>query len=393
MIEQVGPGETVVELAAKPQMQKALAWIEASSGHFVEELTAISQIAAPTFSEGPRGEHVARRLVALGAEQVRTDRAGNVIACVDGALPGPGPAIIAHLDTVFGSGVDVSVSRHIGRLYGPGIGDNGAGVTSLLFVLEALRVARIRPTHSLWLVASTGEEGLGDLRGVRAAMEGLAGRVDAVVAVEGSLLGRITHQAVGSRRWRVGFRGPGGHSWHEFGRPSAINGAGLAVAALAHLRVPGEPRTTLNVGRLEGGSGVNVIAADAFFLLDMRSIDASALVDLERRAEREIRQAAAEAGVDVEIETVGQRPAGGIDRASPLVQTAAAVLQHYGITPRYEAASTDANIPLSQGLPAITVGVTQGGGVHTEGEWIEIRPALDGICQLLLLTVALTGME
>jgi tripeptide aminopeptidase len=382
--------ERVEALLQRADVQRGLAWIEAAREHFVQELTALSRIAAPTFAEGPRAEHMARRLRELGTEKVRIDGAGNVVAGLGGDVNEPGLLIAAHLDTVFGPQTDLTLARRQDRLYGPGVGDNCAGLAGLVLTFEAMRAAGIQPKRPLWLAATTAEEGLGDLRGMRAVMDELGGRLHAVVAVEGALLGRVTHQAVGSRRWRVRFHGPGGHSWHDYGRPSAINAAGRAIAALADLKLAPEPRAVLNVGSVEGGSGVNVIAAEAVLLLDMRSVDVATLADLTRRVEDVLRQAARQEGVTIEIDTVGNRPAGAIPVSAPLVQMAVAVLRHLQIAPRFEPASTDANIPLSRGIPAITVGVTYGGGVHTEGEWIDIQPAVQGIQHLLLLAAALT---
>ena len=384
-------GESLRSLLATPAIGRALTWIDGSLEHFIQELVTLSEIPAPTFAEGPRGEHIARRLTELGLEQIHVDAAGNVLGCLGIARDGSGTAFVAHLDTVFTADTVVSVTRRNGRLYGPGIGDNGAGLAGVLLMLEAMGIAGIEPARPLWIVASTGEEGLGDLRGVRAAMQELQGRIDAVVAIEGALLGRVTHEAVGSLRWKVGFSGPGGHSWHDFGRPSAINAAAGAIAALARLEVPADPRTTFNVGRVAGGLGVNVIAAEASFLLDMRSTAAAALGQLAGQAARLIREAAKMEAVDVQIETVGERPAGAIPRDSPLVRTASSVLRLLGIEPRYEAASTDANIPLSEGVPAITVGITHGGGIHTEGEWLELAYCTQGVRQLLLLAALLSS--
>lgn len=378
-------------LLTQPTIARALTWIDDARERFVEELVTLSQIPAPTFGEGRRAEHVARRLRELGLADTRIDETGNVLACLGDGEAGRGPAFVAHLDTVFPIETDVSVENRDGRLYGPGIGDNGAGVAGVLLMLEAMHVHAIALERPLWIVASTGEEGLGDLRGVRAAMGTLRSKVDCVLAIEGALLGRVTHQAVGSLRWNVSFAGPGGHSWHDFGRPSAINAAAAAITALAHLEVPSEPRTTFNVGRIAGGLGVNVIASEASFLLDLRSTDAAALTGLTARAERCVQQAADAEGVEFQLETVGQRPAGAIPRSSPLVQTASRVLRLLGLEPRYESASTDANIPLSEGIPAITVGITHGGGVHTEDEWIEIAPCAAGVRQLLLLALVLSG--
>ena len=380
---------------ALPATQPALAWIGESLEHFVEELIVLSEIAAPTFDESRRATYFAERLGHLGIDQIKYDAAGNVFACLDassrGAEQRPGLAFMAHLDTVFPSSTDVHVTRKNGRLYGPGIGDNASGLVGLLVAVEAMRRIGVETQRPIWVVASTGEEGLGDLKGARAALQHLDGQIERVVAIEGALLGRVTHEAVGSLRWKVHFSGPGGHSWHDFGRASAINAAAAAITELGSISLASDPRTTYNIGRIEGGIGVNVIAADTTMLLDMRSTDPEALSGLVKQAEALIRRAAEHEGVEVGFETVGDRPAGSIPRNHTLVETGAAVLRHLGIEPRYEAASTDANIPLSQGIPAITVGITHGGGIHTEEEWIDIAPAVTGIRQLLLLALALTG--
>jgi len=379
------------DLLTRPDADRAAAWIDSSLEHFVDELAAISEIPAPTFAESARALHVAERLTRLGVSDVEIDPAGNVVGCLGKASLARGPAFVAHLDTVFPAGTDVRVTRRGARLYGPGVGDNAAGIAGLLLAVEALVTYGLTLDRPLWIVASAGEEGLGDLCGIRAAMQSLAGRLGSVVAIEGALLGRVTHQAVGSLRWNVRFHGPGGHSWHDFGRPSAIDAAAAAVSALGGLPVAAEPRTTFNVGRMEGGLGVNVIAADASFLLDLRSTDSLALAELAKQAGRLISGAAAQKGVDVQIDPVGDRPAGSIGPDAPLVQAASRVLRELEIEPRHDPASTDANIPLSLGVPAITVGITHGGGVHTTDEWIDILPSLKGIRQLLLLALALCG--
>jgi tripeptide aminopeptidase len=389
--EQPAPATLLARTLADRATAAALDWLAGQTDRFVAGLTSLAEIPAPTFAEGTRAEHMAARLRELGLEQVQIDAAGNVLGCLGADLPGSGVALLAHMDTVFPAETNLRVRRHGGRLYGPGIGDNSAGLMGLLMTLEAMRVAGVQLRQPIWAVATTGEEGLGDLRGARAAVQTLRGRIDCAVAIEGALLGRVTHAGVGSLRWRVHFSGPGGHSWHDFGRPSAINAAALAITELTRLSVPTEPRTTFNVGAIEGGIGVNVIASEASFLLDMRSLDARVLQDLVRQAEHAVRRASEREGVEVEIATVGDRPAGSIPRDHPLVETAAAVLRHLGLEPRYEAASTDANIPLSLGIPAITVGITHGGGIHTEEEWLEIQPCVTGVGQLLLLVLTLTA--
>jgi acetylornithine deacetylase/succinyl-diaminopimelate desuccinylase-like protein len=378
-------------LTRRPDVQAALKWIVENEQRFVDEVIALSEIPAPTFDESRRAAHFAGRLSEVGVADIDRDRAGNVIARTASRAESAGPALMAHLDTVFPQGTDLSVTRKRDRLYGPGIGDNSAGLAGLLLMLEAMRFAGIITHLPIWLVASTGEEGLGDLKGARSAVAELLPKIDSLVAIEGALLGRITHEAVGSLRWRVQFSGPGGHSWHDFGRASAINAAAAAVVELTRLELPLEPRTTFNVGRIEGGIGVNVIAANAELLLDMRSVDGAALRALAANADSAIRRAAEQQGASVSVTVVGDRPAGSIARDHEIVTAAARVLRWLQLEPRYEAASTDANIPLSQGIPAITIGITHGGGIHTEDEWIDVAPATTGIRQLLLLALMLAG--
>jgi tripeptide aminopeptidase len=382
--------EAIVSL---PATRQAFDWIGASADRFVDDLIALSQIPAPTFEEAQRAAYVAAAMEKLGIEKVHFDDVGNVLGVLAGDRPGPAIAFMAHLDTVFPAGTNVGVRRDGGRLYGPGIGDNAAGLAGLLHMVQALRFADLQPSRPVWIVASTGEEGLGDLRGARAAVESLRERVSDFIAIEGALLGRVTHEAVGSLRWRVRFSGPGGHSWHDFGRPNAVTAAGRAIAELTKISVPSKPRTTFNVGRIEGGIGVNVIPSEATMLLDMRSTDPAALSRLVAEADRTLRATAAQESVEIEIEIVGDRPAGSIPREHRLAELAASVLRNLRIEPRYEAASTDANIPLSLGISAVTVGISHGGGIHTEAEWLDIAPCTAGIRQLLLLALALCRVE
>jgi tripeptide aminopeptidase len=381
-------------LTKRDDVQAALRWIGEHEQRFVDEVIALSEIPAPTFAESRRAAYFADRLRALGVGEVESGDAGNVFArtASESAADFPSVALMAHLDTVFPESTDVSVTKKRDRLFGPGIGDNAAGLAGVLVMIEAMRFAGIQTRRPIWLVASTGEEGLGDLSGARSAIARLRSQIGSVVAIEGALLGRITHEAVGSLRWQVDFDGPGGHSWHDYGRASAIHAAAAAITDLARMELPSQPRTTLNVGRVEGGIGVNVIASHATLLLDMRSIDSRALTRLATEAEFAIRRAAEQQGTSVSISVVGERPAGSIPRDHELVAAAARVLRWLQLEPRYESASTDANIPLSEAIPAITIGITHGGGIHTEDEWIDIAPATTGIRQLLLLALMLAGV-
>ena len=381
----------VAALVSRPPIREALQRVTRSEDALAAETVRVAEIAAPTFAEGARATYVAERLAALGLTSVEVDADHNVYALLPGADAGPRPAlaVYAHLDTVFGAGVPVAVTRRDGRLYGPGVGDNSAGVAGLLSALTVMQEVGVRPRRPVWIVGTVGEEGLGDLRGARAATERLAGQCDAVVAVEGSFFGRVSHTGVGSRRWRVRVQAEGGHSWHDFGRPSAVHALVTAAAGIASLQVPAEPRTTYNIGEIRGGTGVNVIAESAELLLDMRSVDSGQLDDLGARVRR-ILEATQAGGVRVQIEQVGDRPAGSIPVSHPLVQTCSAILAHLGMTPQYAPASTDANAPLGRGIPAVTLGVTRGGGAHTLAEWVEVAPMVRGVQQLILVLCALS---
>jgi len=329
---------------------------------------------------------VAERMRAIGLSNVQVDGDHNVVGLLAGAEPGL--LLAAHTDTVFATGDDHQVRAGGGRLQGRGIGDNSIGVMAMLEVAAAIhRHGGTR--RAVWFAATTGEEGRGDLRGVRAVTDRLDGRIGAFVAVEGHFLGHVCTTSVGSRRWRIELTGLGGHSWHDYGTPSAVHGIGALIAALARLRLPRRPRTTLNVGRVAGGEGVNVIAPGAWLELDLRSERQEALDRLSALVEGLARRIAASQRLEVKLTAIGDRPAGSIARTHPLVRAACAALRAAGVAPRFEAASTDANYPASKGVPSICIGVTRGGGMHSGQEWVEEAPARQGLRQLLVLTAAL----
>jgi tripeptide aminopeptidase len=287
------------------------------------------------------------------------------------------------------------VRRRDGRLCGPGIGDNSLAVAALLTLPAILDEAGLRTGRDLLLCANTGEEGLGDLRGIKQAVGDRRDRLAAVIAVEGHNLGRVTHQAVGSRRLRITVEGPGGHSWGAFGNPSAIHVLGELIARISRLEVPREPKTTYNVGLVEGGVSVNTIAPRASLLLDLRSIDGGALERLVGQVDGLVRevQAATPDQVAVTSEVIGDRPAGALPTDAPLVQTALAALRTLGVEPVLDASSTDANVPIALGIPAVCIGLTLGGNAHRTDEYIEVAPIGRGLQQLVLLVAALAGVE
>ncbi|MBK9943266.1 MAG: M20/M25/M40 family metallo-hydrolase [Kouleothrix sp.] len=350
---------------------------------------AVQQIAAPTFGEQARGAYVAERMRALGLADVAIDQIGNVYGRRPGTASAPGLLIAAHLDTVFPAGTDLSVRRVGSRIYGPGLGDNSLGVAALLHLAEALQ--RHGPPHSraIWFVANVGEEGLGDLRGMRAAVDRLQGQVGAALALEGNGPDRIIHAGLGVRRYRMSASAPGGHSWADFGAPSAIHALVRLAARLAQLDAPRQPRSSFNIGVIEGGSSVNTIAERAALLLDLRSAAPDGLSRLISQAEQALAAArAAEPGVSFAIETVGDRPAGSIPAEHPLVRAAVAAYRAEGFAAGLDIASTDANIPLSRGIPAVSVGVGDGENEHRLDEYIEPARIPAGMRALLRLVLA-----
>jgi tripeptide aminopeptidase len=358
----------------------------------VETAIAIQQIPAPTFDEARRGTDVAERMRALHLADVRIDAIGNVYGRRTGRAGGPGLLIAAHLDTVFPAGTDLTVRRDGARIYGSGLGDNSLGVAALLHLAQALGQADVANAGDIWFVANVGEEGLGDLRGMRAAVDALGDQVGAAIALEGCDPGRIIHAGLGVRRYQISAAAVGGHSWSDFGSPSAIHALVRLAAQLTQLDVPKEPRSSFNIGVIEGGSSINTIAERASLLLDLRATAPAALGTLIRQVEQIVAGArAAEPGVTFTIEKVGDRPAGSIPREHALAQLAGAAYLTEGLDATYEIASTDANIPLSRGIPAVCVGVCDGGNAHRIDEYIEPARLPNGMRTLLWLALAATS--
>lgn len=360
----------------------------------LETAIAIQQIAAPTFAEQPRSAYVLEWLRALGLADITTDDRGNVYARRAGTGGGPGVLISAHLDTVFPADTDLSVRREPGRVYGPGIADNSLGVAGLLHLAQALQTHN--PTHpgDIWFVANVGEEGMGDLCGMRAAVDRLAAQIASAIVLEGGTHGHIIHEAIGVRRYRISVAAAGGHSWKDFGQPSAVHALVRLAARLTSLQVPSEARSTFNIGVIEGGRSVNTIAQNASLLLDLRSVSTGALARLVTQVEQLVAEAQAnEADVAFTLEQVGDRPAGQIGREHPLVQAAVAAYAAAGTEVGYDVGSTDANIPLSRGIPAVCVGIGEGHNAHRLDEYIETGRIAAGMQALLWLTLAAASGE
>jgi tripeptide aminopeptidase len=376
---------------ANSAVQRALADLS-DYRPILETAIAVQQVPAPTFDEGRRGELVEARMRDLGLSDVSRDAVGNVYGRRDGKGGQPGLLVSAHLDTVFPIETDLGIRREGGRIYGPGLGDNSTGIAGLLHLAAAFQRYDLPNQGDIWFVANVGEEGLGDLRGIRAAVDLLRSQVGSVIVLEGCDFGTLHHQSIGVRRYRIEVSAPGGHSWGNFGNQSAIHALVRLAARISELSVPRSPRTTFNIGVIGGGTSVNTIAQQASLLLDMRSVSAQALDDLVAQVDRLVRAAAAEHGdVKVQVTTVGDRPSGAIPREHPLVQAAVSAYQSVGAVISFQQSSTDANIPLSQGIPAVCVGITDGGNAHRRDEFILPENMGRGMQALLLLAMAACG--
>lgn len=345
----------------------------------------ICEVAAPTGQEQERANLIATLWQERGYTP-EIDLVSNVYVRRRGKqVDGPPVMLLAHTDTVFPASTPLVVRREGNFLFGPGIGDNSVSVASMLHLFDLLDELDIETETDLIAVANVGEEGLGNLLGARTAVERYQEHLGAVIVIDGGL-GYITYGAVGSQRWRITVRGPGGHSYGSFGTPSAIHGLGRIVAKLADLQVPSMPKTTFNVGVIEGGTSVNTIAPLASALLDLRSTNAEALQHLSEQAREIVEQCAGE-GLRTEIEVLGKRPAGERSLSDPLIQKATEALHWLGIKPQYSFSSTDANIPISFNIPAVCVGITRGEHAHTVQEVLSIAPIAQGLAQVLRLSI------
>lgn len=337
---------------------------------------AIQQIPGPTFHEGDRAAFIRAQWEALGLADVSVDALGNVLARRPGQGTGRPLLVTAHTDTVFPAETPLTLRRDADRIHGPGIGDNSLGVAGLFGLVWLLEKEPL--PGDLWLAANVGEEGLGDLNGMRAVVDQLGAQVKATLVLEGMALGHLYHAGIAVRRYRITARAEGGHSWLNFGRPSAIHQLLRFGADLTALVVPSAPKTTYNIGTVHGGTSINTIARDAALDLDLRSETAEALAALEAQVQGLLQRHHAQ-GARLEAQRIGDRPSGHLPREHPLVQVAARALQEAGFAPSFDAGSTDANIPLSRGLPCVCLGLTQGGNAHRPDEYIETAPLATGL--------------
>jgi tripeptide aminopeptidase len=368
--------------------------IHESDDRTVEDMCNATLVASPTGAEALRAEWLMTRLGEHGMEP-HTDDVGNVIAISPAADPAaPWVVVASHLDTVFSAETPLDIQRDGQRIRAPGISDNSRGLAGMLALVRGLERAGWPTRAPVAFVGTVGEEGAGDLRGAKHFVAENASRIGSFIALDGAGDSRIIRAGVGSRRLRVTFRGPGGHSWSDFGNPNAINAAGAAVAALARLPLPDEPRTTLSVGRIGGGTSVNAIPSEAWLELDLRSEQLPPLQELERQVRDVLDRSAAEAGrgsqtVSCHIQVFGDRPAGGTAADSSLVRAAEAATRAIGRTPELASSSTDANVAMAAGIPAISIGAGgEAGGTHTVQEWYGNTDGAAGVERALLVLLA-----
>jgi len=396
---------SIADLLGDGKVATAFEFIDSSAQRFTAELIRTCEIPAPPFKEQERGRYFAARFNELGLDDVHTDSEGNVIGFYRGEREQPLIVLSAHLDTVFPEGTDVKV-RHVGsRLCAPGIADNCAGLAAMIALIQALNAGQVKLRGTLAFVATVGEEGEGNLRGVRHLFsEGkLAKKVSSFISFDGTGVDFITHQALGSRRYRIRLEGPGGHSWGDFGVVNPVHALGRAAARLADYHAPVDPRTTYNIGRIEGGESVNVIPQAASMDVDLRSsseVELSRLEDylltaLNRAViDENVMRAAAGKKLKADVQMIGNRPSGETPRESYLVRTAMEASRVLGITPILNRASTDSNIPISLGIPAITIGAGgRSNDSHRLSEWFDPTGRELGYKRALLLALGMAGLQ
>jgi len=395
--------DPVLKLAQDPGVTRGLDWLARNTSWLTEQQIRLTEIPAPEFGEAQRGQALKQLFESAGLD-VRIDELGDVIAERPGADPKSGIILLAaHLDTVFPAGTDVRVKRSGGKLLAPGISDNGSGLAAVAGVAHALSDARIRTLKSIVFAGDVGEEGEGNLRGMRALVEHYNSRLSAVIAVDGPSTEHITTQGIASRRIEVTVTGPGGHSWSDFGAPNPITALSRGIVRFSSIRLPDTPRSAFNFGLIEGGQSVNSIPARASVKVDLRSESEDQLNRMESSL-RDSMQAgvrdeafAARSGKDavqVSFRPIGTRPAGSVSEDSALVQAIRDADRFLGNRSRLERSSTDANVPLSLGVPAVAIGGGGlGGGAHTLNEWYDPAGRELGAKRILLTVVNLAGLE
>jgi tripeptide aminopeptidase len=404
-VPEASPGRIVQELLEAPGVRRAFQFLESKAREITDEQIEICSIPAPPFGEEERARHLLGKFKELGLDRTCLDEEGNCIGLREGRSLSPLLVVSAHLDTVFPSTTDFRVRRDNGKLYCPGIADDGCGLAALLALLKALEACSIETEGSLLFVGTVGEEGEGDLRGARHLLTRgeWSGKIDAFISFDGPGTDRITHAALGSRRYRVRMKGSGGHSWGDFGIANPVHAIGCAIARLASYPAPREPRTTFNVGRVEGGSGINVIPEEATMDVDLRSASPEELQRLDAFFRRCAREAVDDENtarrngdppLELDLRLIGDRPSGETPLESTIVRLAEEATRFFGYRPRLDRSSTDSNIPISMGIPAITLGAGgTSGESHTLAEWFDPKGRDIGLKRGLLIMLGIVGLR
>lgn len=400
----VSPVHAQDALLSRADIRTAIEYIERNYDQYLQKQIEISEIPAPPFKETERGRFMVAEFKRVGLKNIQTDEVGNVLGWRRGRSDQT-LVISAHLDTVFPEGTDVTVKQDGDRLVGAGLVDDSLGLMALLALVEALNVAKIKTEQNLLFVATVGEEGLGDLRGVKYLFKQspLRDRIDAFISIDGDNALKITNGALGSKRYRITVKGTGGHSWGNFGRVNPAHALGQIIAHFTTMPVPSDPKTSYNIGRIGGGTSVNSIPFEAWMEVDMRSESNEALEQLEKVFLNTVKQGvdaenlfrtAAKSELTVDIDMIGHRPSGATPEDQPLVSAAQWATKAVDMEPELNVSSTDANIPISMGIPAITVGGGgTGGNTHSPNEWYNPTGAHIGLQRILLLVMSYDNMK
>jgi acetylornithine deacetylase/succinyl-diaminopimelate desuccinylase-like protein len=401
----VHPGKSVAQLMSSPHVARALRFFDTHADAITEEHIRICSIPASPFGEQERAEYLSRKFSELGLSEIEIDQEGNCIGLLPGASLSPLMVVSAHLDTVFSADTNFNVVRRDGKLFAPGIADDGCGLAALIALAQVLQTQRIPLEGSVLFVGTVGEEGEGNLRGVRHLFTTgrWAKRVDSFLSFDGPGLDRITNRALGSRRYRIEVSGPGGHSWGDFGLPNPVHAMGRAISRLASYPAPKEPRTTFNVGRIEGGRGVNSIPSEASMEVDLRSAAEAELRRLDAFFRRAMKDSVDEENAkrrvgdhmqNLKVDLIRERPTGETPADSPLVELANEATKLLGVEPRLDQASTDSNLPISLGIPAITLGAGGSSAFsHSLDEWYDPRGRDLGLKRGLLVILGMVGIS
>jgi len=394
--------QEVARLAELRAVHEAFAWFRASSRELEDLQLELTAVPSPPWGEAARAEWLRARFEDLGLSEVQQDDLGNVFGVLPGSEPNaPLVALSAHLDTVFPAGTPIQVSREGGKLYGPGISDNGAGLVALLAIARVLKETGIEHAAPILFIGNVGEEGEGDLRGMRHIFEQprWADAIRTMVVVDGAGTDTVICEALGSRRYEITVRGSGGHSWSDFGIPNPVVALARIIDRFTQTTVPTNPKTTYNIGTVEGGTSVNSIPQSATMRVDTRSASVEQLDRLERALREAVQDGTAATsgkkknGLTAEVRVIGDRPAAELPSESRLLKMIRAVDAQLNNSARLQRASTDANIPLSLGREAIAIGAGgSGGGAHTVNEWYDAAGRDLGLKRILLLTLALSGV-